>query len=118
MRNKEAALKGIEVNGRLIYTADISYRITKSKLMRDVRLLRTYLDGNIPAITANEDEQLRILISRCKENVEIAQDSNFNAVGTSTFIIYLVKFSFIYHGTSVGATAKYQSSLHYLDLHL
>ena len=103
LRKKKAALK--EIEGQIksmddfttgseftfvknltprMYAADSSYRVNKSKLMRDVRLLRTHLDGKIPAITANDGEQIRILISKCKKNVGIAPDSNFDTVGTST----------------------------------
>ena len=52
--------------------------------MRDVRLLRTFLDGKIPAVTANDNEQLRILISKCKKNVGIAPDTDVDAWANNT----------------------------------
>lgn len=55
-----------------MYAADLSYKTNKPKLLRDVRLLRNFLDGKIPPITGNDGEQLKILISKCKKNVGIS----------------------------------------------
>ena len=43
--------------------------------MRDVRLLRTFCDGKIPASTANDAEQLKILIGKSKKQEGIS-DTN------------------------------------------
>lgn len=59
--------------------ADPSYKSNKAKLMRDVRLLRTFQDGKIPPVTANDEEQLRIIISKCKRNVGISPETNVDA---------------------------------------
>ena len=56
-----------------MFAADRSY---KAKLMHNVRLLQTFLDGNIQAVTANDNEQLRILISKYKKNVGIPYDTD------------------------------------------
>ena len=65
-----------------MFAADPSYKVNKAKLMRDVRLLRTFLDGKIPAFTANDSEQLRILISKCKKNVGISPDTDVDICDT------------------------------------
>lgn len=67
-----------------MFAADPSYKINKAKLMRDVRLLRAFLDGKIPAVTANDNEQLRILISKCKKNVGIPPDTDVDAWANNT----------------------------------
>ena len=43
--------------------------------MRDVRLLRTFCDGKIPVSTANDAEQLTILIGKSKKQLGIS-DAN------------------------------------------
>lgn len=55
---------------------DASYKLNKAKLMRDVRLLRDYFDGNIPPKTTNDPEQLRILISKIKKSKKVQADSD------------------------------------------
>ena len=45
-----------------MYAVDSTYKTNKPKLMRDLRILRQFLDGTIPQVTANDPEQLRILI--------------------------------------------------------
>ena len=62
-----------------MFAADPSYKINKAKLVHDVRLLRAFLDGKIPAVTANNNEQLRIVISKCKKNVGIPPDTDVDA---------------------------------------
>ena len=42
--------------------------------MRDVHLLRTFLDGKILAVSVNDGEQLNILISTSKKNVGVSSD--------------------------------------------
>ena len=37
------------------------------KVMRDVRMLRNFLDGKIPKVCADDSEQLRILLAKCKK---------------------------------------------------
>jgi hypothetical protein len=54
-----------------MFEMDSSYKINKAKLLRDVRILRTALDGKIPNVTANDAEQLRILLRKCKRDNEI-----------------------------------------------
>ena len=50
-----------------MFAADASYKTNKAKLMRDVRLRRTVCDGKIPVSTANDAEQLKILIGKLKQ---------------------------------------------------
>jgi len=57
-----------------MYAANPAYITNKAKLMRDVRLLRTFLDGKIPPVSANDAEQLNILISTSKKNVGVSSD--------------------------------------------
>ena len=47
-----------------LYAANPAYKTNKAKLMHDMRILRTFLGGKIPCLTANDTEQLSILISR------------------------------------------------------
>ena len=58
-----------------MFAADASYKTNKAKLMRDVRLLRTFCDGKIPVSTVNDAEQLKILIGKSKKQVGIS-DTN------------------------------------------
>ena len=64
-----------------MFAADTSYKTNKAKLMRDVRLLRTFCDGKIPVSTANDAEQLRILIGKSKKQVGIT-DSDMIKLNT------------------------------------
>ena len=57
-----------------MYAANPAYKTNKAKLMHDVRLLRTFLDGKIPPVSANDAEQLNILISTTKKNVGVSSD--------------------------------------------
>ena len=50
--------------------------------MRDVRLLRTYPDGKIPCSTANDGEQLNILISKSKKNLKVRDCDDQNTKST------------------------------------
>ncbi len=52
-----------------LYAVDPTYRTNKPKLMRDVRLLRKSLDGKIPPVSANDPEQLRNLLTKCKKSL-------------------------------------------------
>lgn len=54
-----------------MYAMDSSYKLNKAKLMRDVRILRTATDGQIPAITSNDSEQLRILLNKSKKDIKV-----------------------------------------------
>ncbi len=64
-----------------MFAADASYKTNKAKLMRDVRLLRTFCDGKILVSTANDAEQLRILIGKSKKQVGIT-DSDMIKLNT------------------------------------
>ena len=55
-----------------MYAANPAYKTNKAKLMRDVRILRTFLNGKIPCVTANDTEQLTILISKSKKNLGVS----------------------------------------------
>ena len=59
-----------------MYDVDPTYKTNKCRLMWDVRLLRESLDGKIPPVTANDAEQLRLLITKLKKTKNIADDSN------------------------------------------
>ena len=48
---------------------DPSYKTNKPKLMRDVHMMRNFLDGKIPKVCADDPEQLRILLAKCKKNL-------------------------------------------------
>ena len=52
-----------------LYAVDPLYKTNKPKLMRDVRTLRNFLDGKIPKVCADDPEQLRILLAKCKKNL-------------------------------------------------
>ena len=52
--------------------------------MRDMRILRTFLDGKIPCVTANDTEQLSILISKSKKNLAVSSDGDETHVTKST----------------------------------
>ena len=49
---------------------DQSYKLNKQKLLRDVRILRKFYNGKIPAETTNDAEQLKITLSKCKKTLE------------------------------------------------
>ena len=53
-----------------LYAVDSTYKTNKPKLMRDLRIIRQFLDGRIPQVTANDPEQLKILIKKCKDNIQ------------------------------------------------
>ena len=59
-----------------MYNVDRTYKTNKCRLMRDVPLLRESLDGKIPPVTANDAEQLGLLITKLKKTKNIADDSN------------------------------------------
>ena len=59
-----------------MYDVDPTYKTNKCRLMWDVRLLHESLDGKIPPVTANDAEQLRLLITKLKKTKNIADDSN------------------------------------------
>ena len=59
-----------------MYNIDPTYKTNKCKLMRDVRLLRESLDGRIPPVTANDAEQLSLLITKLRKTKNIADDDN------------------------------------------
>ena len=64
-----------------MFAADASYKTNKAKLMRDVRLLGTFCDGKIPVSTANDTEQLKILIGKIKKQEGIS-DTNMIELNT------------------------------------
>ena len=43
--------------------------------MRDIRLLRSALDGPIPPVQTNDLEQLKILLRKCKQSVQNTPDA-------------------------------------------
>lgn len=52
--------------------------------MRNVRILRTFLDGKIPCVTADDTEQLSILISKSKKNLGVSSDGDATHATKST----------------------------------
>ena len=67
-----------------MYGANPAYKTNKAKLMRDVRILRTFLDGKIPCVTADHTEQLSILISKRKKNLGVSSDGDATHATKST----------------------------------
>ena len=67
-----------------MYAANPAYKTNKAKLMRDVRILRTFLDGKIPCVAANDTEQLGILISKSKKNSGVSSDGDETNATKST----------------------------------
>ena len=47
---------------------DQSYNLNKQKLLRDIRILKKFYNGKIPAETTNDAEQLKITLSKCKKH--------------------------------------------------
>ena len=68
-----------------MYAANPAYKTNKAKLMRDVHALRTFLDGKIPCVTANDSEQLNILILNSKKNLGVSSDGD-ETYGTKSTI--------------------------------
>ena len=62
-----------------LFAIDSSYKTNKAKLMRDIKLLRTALDGRIPEVTANDGEQLQILLKKCKTDLKSEVDACFSS---------------------------------------
>jgi hypothetical protein len=58
-----------------LHEVDKGYKINKPKLMRDIRMLRKWLDGKIPPVTSNDPEQLRILLRKCRMHFNFELDS-------------------------------------------
>ena len=48
---------------------DPQYKMNKPKLLRDIRILRTFYDGKIPQEATNDAEQLRITLNKCKSTL-------------------------------------------------
>lgn len=67
-----------------MYAANPAYKTNKAKLMRDVRILRTFLDGKIPCVTADDTEQLSILISKSNKNLGVSSDGDATHATKST----------------------------------
>ena len=44
--------------------------------MFDMRILRTFLDGKIACVIANDTEQFSILISQSKKNLGVSSDGD------------------------------------------
>ena len=74
-----------------MYAANPEYKTNKAKLMRDVRILRTFLDGKIPCVTANDAEQLNILISTSKKKMGVGSDLDETS-GTKSTVQTKLKF--------------------------
>ena len=49
-----------------------------------MRILRTFLDGKIPCVTADDTEQLSILISKSKKNLGVSSDGDATHATKST----------------------------------
>ena len=67
-----------------MYAANLAHKTNKAKLMRDMRILRTFLDGKIPCVTANDAEQLSILISKSKKNLGVSLNGDETHATKST----------------------------------
>ena len=65
-----------------MYNVDPTYKTNKCKLMRDVCSLRESLDGKIPPVTANDAEQLSLLITKLRKTKNIADDDNSKQFAT------------------------------------
>ena len=78
-----------------LYAVDPSYKTNKPKLMRDIRLLRSALDGRIPPVQTNDPEQLKILLRKCKQSVQNTPDAPdfFEKADTSADVERLLKNS-------------------------
>ena len=48
---------------------DPQYKMNKPKLLRDIRILRTFYSGKIPPEATNDSEQLRITLAKCKSTL-------------------------------------------------
>lgn len=59
-----------------MYAANPEYKTKKEKLMWDVCILRTYMDGKIPCVEANDAEQLNISIFTKKKKMGVSSDSD------------------------------------------
>ena len=53
-----------------LQAADTTYKLNKVKLLRDIRMLRKFLDGQIPKVTCNDAEQLKALVAKCRRNMQ------------------------------------------------
>ncbi|CAB4022877.1 Hypothetical predicted protein [Paramuricea clavata] len=62
-----------------MFGMDSFYKINQAKLLRDVRILRTALDGKIPDVMANDAEQLRILLKKCKRDMKDEVNASFSS---------------------------------------
>ena len=62
-----------------LFAIDSLYKTNKAKLMRDIKLLRTALDGRILEVTANDVEQLQILLKKCKTDMKSEVDAHFSS---------------------------------------
>ena len=56
--------------------ANLAYKTNRAKLMFDMRILRTFLDGKIACVIANDTEQFSILISQSKKNLGVSSDGD------------------------------------------
>lgn len=92
-----------------LFAVDPSYKTNKAKLMRDVRLLRSALDGKIPPAQTNDPEQLKILLAKCRKSVQEFPDApNFfegetSAEGECSLKNSPVKSNFTKHEVKVAA---------------
>ena len=83
LKKKKTAMNKLEsqIKSMEIFSSGSEYKTNKAKLMRDVRLLRTFCDGKVPVSTANDAEQLKILIGKSKKQVGIS-DTNMIELNT------------------------------------
>ena len=99
-----------------LFAVDPSYKTNKAKLMRDVRLLRSALDGKIPPAQTNDPEQLRILLAKCRKSVQEFPDApNFfegetSAEGECSFNNSPIKSNFTKHEVKVAAVCDQKAS--------
>ena len=56
--------------------ANLAYKTNRAKLMCDMRILRTFLDGKIACVIANDMEQFSILILQSKKNLGVNSDGD------------------------------------------
>lgn len=99
-----------------LFAVDPSYKTNKAKLMRDVRLLRSALDGKIPPAQTNDPEQLKILLAKCRKSVQEFPDApNFfegetSAEGECSLKNSPGKTNFTKHEVKVAAVCDEKAS--------
>ena len=73
-----------------LYSVDPLYKTNKPKLMRDVHMLQNFLNGKIPPVCSDNREGLRILLAKCKKNLQQVAGSPdlFDQAGTFANVEY------------------------------